>query len=142
MAFGGINPELTNKKMKLYKQTCGNSLAIGISGTPAEIKGEINALFNWNICGPRKFSPMGDTEFQAKELSDRFAYVWTDAKRLERGLRATIAMRQNQASLDSYKGKPGGAIDLINSELKQTLENITEENFIAFESAVLGESAD
>jgi len=60
--------------MKLYYQDCGTYIAIAIeSDNPEEIELQYNSFYNY-----------GATDGELHYMSDRFAYIWTDEKRMNK----------------------------------------------------------
>lgn len=121
--------------MQLVKHKLGNGkLALGIRGTPEEIRNEVLALQNW-----------GATDGDAMDFgSNRFAYVITNETKLLRAMSGRIETRLVKA-LDDGTGETEPIVnpELLNSELARAMDSIQTQAFLtSVEPPPIGEEDD
>ena len=86
--------------MKKIIQTNGTSLVVGLIGSPDDILGEFNALWNH-----------GATRGELNWGHQQYAYFWTSKQRLERAMLSRAIGVFLKEDTSKYKGKKGGFIN-------------------------------
>lgn len=123
--------------VKLIKQRLtGDNIVLGVSGTPTEIQGEVNAAYNWNYFGSERRAEFNTVEEEPYTFgADGFVYFYTSETRLRRGLLNRIENKliQRQKVAQHFKGHKGGVHSLAQTELEKTLANIQERTFLRAE---------
>ena len=103
----------------LIMQAYGNGIALGISGNQSQINYVANFLYNWKA-----------TEGEAIFMSDNFAFVLSDEKRLLNAFFHATMNHYAKKLGNKFEGKKDGFKKLALLRAKNRFDEIERETFI------------
>ena len=105
--------------MKLIKQNLGAHWVIGIKGNKDEIEQFHNRVYNW-----------GGTNGELQWMSNDFAYFWITLEKLERVMFKYVMNSLSDKLGKKFIGAKGGLKAVAMNRIKNTIDNIPNENFV------------
>ena len=105
--------------MKLMKQNLGAHWVIGIKGNKDEIEQFHNRVYNW-----------GGTNGELQWMSNDFAYFWITLEKLERVMFKYVMNSLSDKLGKKFRGAKGGLKAVAMNRIKNTINNIPNENFV------------
>jgi hypothetical protein len=101
------------------KQNLGAHWVIGIKGNKDEIEQFHNRVYNW-----------GGTNGELQWMSNDFAYFWITLEKLERVMFKYVMNSLSDKLGKKFRGAKGGLKAVAMNRIKNTINNIPNENFV------------
>ena len=101
------------------KQNLGAHWVIGIKGNKDEIEQFHNRVYNW-----------GGTNGELQWMSNDFAYFWITLEKLERVMFKYVINSLSDKLGKKFRGAKGGLKAVAMNRIKNTINNIPNENFV------------